>query len=620
MLSILVTNNYLETYGGSETFCFSLIEELCKLGHSVEYFTFEKGLTSQKIETELNVNYFSNKRYDIVFANHNSCIKYLRKKIYPSTPIIQICRGIFPDLEQPISLANAYVSISEEVQEHLLNLGLQSEVILNGINTKRFNSIKPINQNLQKVLSLCQSEEANSEIENACKILNITFNKLNKHNHPIWNVENEINNVDLVIGLGRSAYEGMSCGRPVIIYDNRPYSQSYADGYVNNQMINNAIKNNCSGRFFKKTLSVADLVEELKKYTPSSGEFSRDYVEKHLNISLQTKKYINLFSTIKAKKKLVPHHYIYYIIKNLIFYTYLPYYFFKTPTWFHRFSFDYVNKNDIKKIRKLILPLKLDKEAIIKQIHNLEIDKEKERLSLWNNFIENKLTKKYKNCKLKISENPTITATVVEARKHPHFKTVVQNILSNLQHLEVGLNIYHGTENEFFVKNCLKEYDNINYINLNIANLDIEAYNKIMLSKEFHDEIPTDTFLVFQTDTITFKPLDKSYLKFDYIGAPWSKTLHKRLGAEVGNGGLSLRSKKTIIKIIDQNIIREPYFPEDLYLSKILKNQNYNVSPYSIAKSFSTEGVIEFGTFGCHKIWESNTTIDLKKILDQIKL
>ena len=63
-MNILVTNNHLKTYGGSETFTYALIEELCRLGHHLEYFTFEKGLTSNKIEQNLNVHFFSRKKYN----------------------------------------------------------------------------------------------------------------------------------------------------------------------------------------------------------------------------------------------------------------------------------------------------------------------------------------------------------------------------------------------------------------------------------------------------------------------------------------------------------------------------------------------------------------------------
>ena len=205
------------------------------------------------------MKFLTKKKYDLILANHNSCIKYLRKILPSYNIIIQTCHGIYPKLEQPTWLANGHISISKEVQEHLKNKGYNSNIIFNGINTKRFEPKNKINKVLKKVLSLCQSEKANNEIQKACKQMNIEFHKLNKFKNPIWDVEKKINDVDLVVGIGRSAYEAMSCGRPVVIYDNRPYSKSYADGYVTPDIIQQYLIHNMSGRSFKKSLSVDNL-------------------------------------------------------------------------------------------------------------------------------------------------------------------------------------------------------------------------------------------------------------------------------------------------------------------------------------------------------------------------
>ena len=265
---------------------------------------------------------------------------------------------------------------------------------------------------------------------------------------------------------------------------------------------------------------------------------------------------------------------------------------------------DDFSKKELEDIKKHVFKNKLLKPEILNYLENINKEKRQIRKHYWNSFIENNLTAKHKKQTIQISKTPIITATIVEARKHPHFKTIVQNVLSNLDHLEVGLNIYHGTENEVFVKNCLKDYKNIRYINLQVKNLDIEAYNKIMLSKEFHEAIPTEKFLVFQTDTISFKALDEKFLHYDYIGAPWRKANHKEYKATVGNGGLSLRSKSAMLNILQQNIPRASNMPEDLYLSQILTAQKFNIAPYDVALQFATEDVYTENTFGCHKSWE----------------
>src|SRR5690554_3286745 len=147
-MTILVANSNLDNVGGSETFTYALIEALMKKGHKVEYFTFNKGFVAKKIEKNLNVFSQSRKIYDLILANHNTCVDKLHKYGF----IIQTCHGIFPPLEQPSKRADAFVSISTEVQDHLGKLGFPSILIHNGINLERFYSKSPLNKSLQTVL------------------------------------------------------------------------------------------------------------------------------------------------------------------------------------------------------------------------------------------------------------------------------------------------------------------------------------------------------------------------------------------------------------------------------------------------------------------------------------
>ena len=39
----------------------------------------------------------------------------------------------------------------------------------------------------------------------------------------VFNIEDKINEADLVVGIGRSLLDAMSCGRPVVSFDDRIY-------------------------------------------------------------------------------------------------------------------------------------------------------------------------------------------------------------------------------------------------------------------------------------------------------------------------------------------------------------------------------------------------------------
>lgn len=293
--SILVANNHLVQVGGSETFTYTMIKELLSREFDVEYFALVRGDFSKKLEKELNVKFKSKKKYDLILANHNTCVEALMGYGF----IIQTCHGIYPQLEQPSICANFHVAISQEVQNHLAIKGFVSVVIMNGIDNSKFYSKKSINKELKNVLSLCQSEEANLFLKKICNNLNLKFTSIDKNLNPTCNIEDVINDSDLVIGLGRSAFEAMACGRPVIVFDKRAYSESYADGYVTNKLATSII-NNCSGRFYKIKLTDDRMVQELSKYNAADGEILRQYILDNMTVQLAVERYLNLFDSLHS--------------------------------------------------------------------------------------------------------------------------------------------------------------------------------------------------------------------------------------------------------------------------------------------------------------------------------
>lgn len=294
---ILVATHHLIKAGGTETYTFTIIEELLKRGYSVEYFCFKKGNFAKGMEERLHVSFMSRKKYDLIIANHYTCINYLFNRGF----CIQTCHGIFPKKEQPSKFADRYVAISLEVKKHLQNKGVQSEIIFNSINTERFNIKNPINEKLKTVLSLCHSEDANLMIAQACELLKVRFIKQSKYDNPTWHVDDLINQSDLVIGVGRSAFEAMACGRPVIIFDSRHYFTSCGDGYVID-IIKESIEFNCSGRFKNEQFSAIQMKAELMKYNPSDGSKLRNFSLKELNIHINIERYLNMMASPFQKK------------------------------------------------------------------------------------------------------------------------------------------------------------------------------------------------------------------------------------------------------------------------------------------------------------------------------
>ena len=201
------------------------------------------------------------------------------------------------------------------------------------------------------------------------------------------------------------------------------------------------------------------------------------------------------------------------------------------------------------------------------------------------------------------------TAIIVEPRKHKALQYVLNNFLSNLSN-DWSFIVFHGNNNLEFINNIITKKlsihkHRITLINLNVDNLTIDGYNKLFkYDKDFYNHIPTETFLVFQTDAIIFekyKHLINNFLHYDYVGAPWNHVIDGKDKNEcVGNGGLSLRQKSKMIEIMEKQGKNE--YPEDVYFScydSVLMNK----PKLDDALLFSVEEIFNEMSFGCHRPW-----------------
>jgi hypothetical protein len=201
------------------------------------------------------------------------------------------------------------------------------------------------------------------------------------------------------------------------------------------------------------------------------------------------------------------------------------------------------------------------------------------------------------------------TAIIVEPRKHAALPFVLNNFLENLSD-DWNVIIFHGNLNLEYINEIIdseleKYRQRISLINLNIDNLTRDDYNNLfMRNKEFYNNIPTETFLLFQTDTMIFskyKNIINNFLEYDYVGAPWNHSPTPRNSDErVGNGGLSLRKKSKMLEIMD--VETDFNCPEDVFFSCSDLVKLYKPSKNK-AKLFSIENVFSYVTFGCHQPW-----------------
>jgi hypothetical protein len=155
-----------------------------------------------------------------------------------------------------------------------------------------------------------------------------------------------------------------------------------------------------------------------------------------------------------------------------------------------------------------------------------------------------------------------LTCCIVEPRDIKELSGVLNNMARIYGNTKgVGLIIYHGLNNIRQIENTIKTWHNVKLVNLNVENLQISEYSKLLTQKQFYQIITSDFILIFQTDSYIFKKIPEYYFTLDYIGARWSS----RHGNNCGNGGFSLRKTQAMIKAIESTTYIAG--AEDLYFS-----------------------------------------------------
>ena len=193
------------------------------------------------------------------------------------------------------------------------------------------------------------------------------------------------------------------------------------------------------------------------------------------------------------------------------------------------------------------------------------------------------------------------TAVIVEPRKMKALQYVLPNVLANLDPAKWNVLIFHGTANKEWLDklidtHCPAEKGRISFESLGKENLTEQDYNTLLTSREFYEKIPGEMILIFQADTlICNKNLLEPFMKYDYVGAPWSW----RKG---GNGGLSLRRKSRMIEMVTKCPRR--FDNEDGYFSRGCAAVPISIPSTEEAKKFAIETVDSPDSFGLHSSWK----------------
>ena len=198
-----------------------------------------------------------------------------------------------------------------------------------------------------------------------------------------------------------------------------------------------------------------------------------------------------------------------------------------------------------------------------------------------------------------------LIAAIVDTRVDYTIATAVK---ANLRHLRAQaqwrLRVVHGTENAQFVRDSLADVRPVEFVNLGVATMTEYDYNVLLKTPSFWRSMEADRCLIFQTDGLLLRPIPNAFLRFDWVGAPWTpdNDVYKGINEDkvaiptldrsvrVGNGGLSLRGVQAMERICTEHAAEsQPAEQEDVFLVRNLHRHGYNIADLESAATFALE-------------------------------
>ena len=287
----------------------------------------------------------------------------------------------------------------------------------------------------------------------------------------------------------------------------------------------------------------------------------------------------------------------------------------------HYLKFGYLEQRTYKDRDKIYLN-KLDIFNEIYSTVNKDLDNPKVEFRYFC-FRYLDIIRRYKLPQIKIGSK--YESVIVETRKFPHLEFIIRNNI-----LKLGEDWSHTifcaiTNYDFIVDMCSGISKEIKIIKMDLDDITIPEYSEMLSSFEFWNQLVGEKILIYQEDSIIFKKNISDFLHYDYIGAPWSELNFNT--ENVGNGGLSLRTKEVMKKIIShitneqtdlthlhektKKILEEHsigyknnQIPEDVYFSINMSQLNIGIlPPKSEAIKFSTESYYYKDSFAGHNFW-----------------
>lgn len=284
MKSVLITNNHLVHYAGSELVTLDLARHFKSLGWETEVATLEIGepisrhFSSEGIRvSNLLQSAPQTKRFDLIWAQHHPVItEYLDEENYSLCNLVINCLSPTEPLETPplfVESASVILANSKETRDALVKCGLEEQAVMlfpNSLSDSWFSpqSVKSSNRKLRKIAVVSNHipDEIGQLKENNCG-LEVSFIGMSER-YEILTPE-LVSTFDAVITIGRTVPQALAQMVPVFCYD-----KFGGPGWLIEDNFEEAEYFNFSGRCTTRKMESAEILNAIVVGFPEAARFS----------------------------------------------------------------------------------------------------------------------------------------------------------------------------------------------------------------------------------------------------------------------------------------------------------------------------------------------------------
>jgi len=289
--------------GGTETYVFTVAEQLDRLAHEPVIYSPEPG-RGVEIARERGLTVIGAEKlgaeFDVALVQ-DAAVAYEVAELCPGVPSVFVAHSESFDPQSPPQLpgtVQVQVAMNDRVERRLRAFDAGGEIVRlrQPIDTERFKSPWPLPEKPERALLLSNNPVTDrlAMLEEACQEAGLELIRAGGAGRQTDDPREALAAADVVIGLGRGILEAMACGRAAFVYD-----WSGGEGWVTPDSYPAIEADGFAGRG-DAIFDAPALARVLGEYDRSMGPVNRDLVVVHHRANDHVQQLVEIFRRLSS--------------------------------------------------------------------------------------------------------------------------------------------------------------------------------------------------------------------------------------------------------------------------------------------------------------------------------